>query len=454
MNIAKQPRAVLATLIAAVLVPVAQAADSGWYVSAGISQAKSDISKRELDAAFLDPTVEFYQYYGVFGSASSTLDDSDTAWDLMFGYRFNPYVAVEGGYTNLGTARYTGTVMATDTVVTEYDNLHARFKSSGLVAALVGSIPIGQQWDVHGRLGLYRAKTKFDSNFDYLVVFPDSTQQTGSGPIDAFSASTTEYLYGIGTSLKVGEQWRFSLDWTRYDSVGDKNKTGEANVDTLGLKAAFYLASQGHAPRAKKTGEGWYVTAGFGQSSIDVNRADADSRAAIDFASRGGTVQSSTLDDSSNAFSVGVGYQLNSNFAIEGSYVNLGEATYTANGSALLGSPTQEFRMSTTMKGKSSGLALSGIGIVPTSSHFQLHGRVGIYLASNKFDEEIRALPSASSSREGTTQELLFGVGADWRLAPSFSLGIDWTRYNDVGDNNDTPEATFDVLSLSGKVYF
>jgi len=200
--------------------------------------------------------------------------------------------------------------------------------------------------------------------------------------------------------------------------------------------------------------QGWYIGAGVGQSNIDFKKAEADAFAEGTFSLYGGFLTSSTMDDSDNAFNLSLGYKVNANFALEGSYVNLGEATYTAHGGIPFPFLSQPQPVDLTLKYKSSGIALSGIGIIPLGSKFDLHGRLGMYFASNKLDIEAKATTTVSDSTSGTTQEFLYGAGADWHVTPGFSLGVDWTHYNDVGDNNDTPEASFDVLAVSGKLYF
>jgi OOP family OmpA-OmpF porin len=170
-------------------------------------------------------------------SASSTLDDSDTALTVFAGYRFNPYIAVEAGYVDLGTAEYrsTGTVNPPGPAVSAPTALDVDVESKGATVTALGSLPLGDIVDLHGHLGFLFAKTDLT-----VTTSIGSTVGTGTESLDSVSA-----LFGVGAGFHLGEHWSLSLDWTRYDNVGDEDEDDDVrteagfNIDALSVSAMF-----------------------------------------------------------------------------------------------------------------------------------------------------------------------------------------------------------------------
>jgi OOP family OmpA-OmpF porin len=83
----------IATALLALGAPLTQAAtpapqppESGFYLGAGIGHA----------------TAKDWCHEPALASGAARCDDKDTAWRLLAGYQFNRYLALEGGYHNLG----------------------------------------------------------------------------------------------------------------------------------------------------------------------------------------------------------------------------------------------------------------------------------------------------------------------------------------------------------------
>lgn len=211
-------------LCAATSLPAASAeTQAGFYVGLGAGQSSFDIEKSELDGVVLD--VLFSQ--GLFvTSGSSTFEDSDTALSLFAGYHFNPYIAVEAGYIDLGTAEYrsSGTVNPPGPIVSAPTAMDIDVETKGITLAALGSLPLGEVFDLHGRLGFLFAKTDLS-----VIARIDSGLGTGSEKLDSTGA-----FFGVGAGANFGEHWSLSLDWTRYANVGDENED-----DDLGTEAGF-----------------------------------------------------------------------------------------------------------------------------------------------------------------------------------------------------------------------
>lgn len=208
----------------------AMAEDSGWYFGVTGGQAEYDLSQDELDAIVLDA---FAGAGAPVLTGSSSLEDSDTSLSLFGGYRFSPYLAVEAGYVDLGTAEYrsTGTVNPPGPVASAPASYALDIEAKGFSAAALGSIPLGKSFDVHGHLGLLFSDTEFSQRANISTT----------SAAESFSANSQDVFYGIGAGLHLGERWAFSLDWQQFKDVGDEEETGEGDVDRLSLGVTYKL---------------------------------------------------------------------------------------------------------------------------------------------------------------------------------------------------------------------
>jgi OOP family OmpA-OmpF porin len=218
----------LGSLGIAMAAPATAEVQPGWYIGVSPGQSSFDISKDELD----DVIVSAYASAGApLISGSSTFDDSDTSWSIFGGYRFNPFIAVEAGYVDLGNAPYrsSGNVNPPGPVASTPASANIDFSSTGITIAAVGSLPLGEMFDLHARLGLLFADTEIDL----------STAIGTGRASDTLSSSSEDALYGIGAALHVGASWTLSVDWQRFVDVGDEEETGEGDIDLLSLAAAY-----------------------------------------------------------------------------------------------------------------------------------------------------------------------------------------------------------------------
>jgi hypothetical protein len=201
------------------------AKDSGVYL--GVNAGKSHIDVGDVSQGFASVPTTFSK------------NESGTALAFALGYRFNPFIALEGAYADYGKATVTadhGFTIANAT----FTNIDANVAMKGSVAALVLSVPAGN-WEFSTRLGAYFANTKISVHVRYLesgggfspsVIF-DRTQD--------ISASSTETLATLGVGYTVADHYHLKLEWTRIPKVGDKEKTGEGDVTalTLGFQYRF-----------------------------------------------------------------------------------------------------------------------------------------------------------------------------------------------------------------------
>lgn len=206
----------------------ASAAIEGWYYGISGGQAQADLSQADLDA-FGD---FFFDDVGApLLSSSSTLEDSDTAWSLLFGYQFSPYFAVEGGYIDFGSYPFTLSGTAAVTTGTAPAGFGFEFETKGFPVAAVGVLPLGYLFELQGRAGIFFSDT-------------DATLTASLGNesiVSTLNGTATDFFYGVGLSMNLGDTWSIRADWQQFKDVGDEDVTTETDIDMISLSLIYRL---------------------------------------------------------------------------------------------------------------------------------------------------------------------------------------------------------------------
>ena len=147
----------------------------------------------------------------------------------------------------------------------------------------------------------------------------------------------------------------------------------------------------------------WYLGFGIGQS----------------------TFKGTCCDDTDTAGKILGGYQFSKNFALEGAYVDLGQAK---SGNVTFGA---------------AGFEAAGVGMLPLGgSGFSALARGGLFI----WKADLKA-PGASTDATGTN--LTYGLGLKFDFNRDFSARVEWQRYKDVGDVNKTGQSDIDFVGAS-----
>lgn len=201
----------------------ALAQDGGWYSGVFGGVAKVDIgSKGSLDTRYFDDTSIL---------DDSSLDDSDPSFGVQVGYRFTPHFAVEAGYVRLGEAVYEAEY-ADPLNAGHSTRFRARFRSSGLSLAALGTFPLNERFDLHGRAGAYYADTRYEEKS------VDLTSNTAALP-NTMDGDSIDVLLGIGATWNMDRQWALRAEYQKLLDVGDEETTGESDVDLLWFGVLF-----------------------------------------------------------------------------------------------------------------------------------------------------------------------------------------------------------------------
>lgn len=142
------------------------------------------------------------------GPVGAPFDDGDTAFKITTGGNFHPHWGVELGYLHAGRA----------------DRLYGSTRAQGLNLSLVGRAPLGESFDVFGKLGTTYGWTRTTGSPGLGVA---------TGKDDGFGLA-----YGAGLRWNFAPQWSAVLEWERHRM---RFADGRGNVDltTLGVQYRY-----------------------------------------------------------------------------------------------------------------------------------------------------------------------------------------------------------------------
>ena len=167
---------------------VAQArGETGWYLGGNIGQSKVKDGCSGL------------------GGTGISCDDKDTAFKILGGYNINRNFAAELGYTDFGKAKASGL------------GLTDEFKATAWELSGIGSYPVANQFSVFGRLGLYFADAKENTNF-----------------VGNFKHTNNDLTYGFGVRYDFSREVGVRGEWQRYSKVGGGD-IGKSDVDVISV---------------------------------------------------------------------------------------------------------------------------------------------------------------------------------------------------------------------------
>lgn len=169
-------------------------------------------------------------FFGNTPVDGSSLDDSDGAYGVYVGYRWNSYVATELGYVNLGEGLFEAE-LSDPALVAEPTVFSARLRTTGITAAMLGIFPVAGMFDLHGRAGIYYADTRYRERQDFTDSDTFLSAESKANSFDAFA--------GIGAAWNFDDNYSLRVEYQKFLNVGDKDDTGEVDVDLLTIGVLF-----------------------------------------------------------------------------------------------------------------------------------------------------------------------------------------------------------------------
>ena len=178
---------------------------------------------------------------------------------------------------------------------------------------------------------------------------------------------------------------------------------------------------------------GWYGNVNVGRSTIDTNVDNV-------FANQGVT-SSSSVDKHDTAYSLGVGYQFNQNFALEGGYVDLGKF----NVGSTISAPAADTAHGTY---KVDGWNLSGVGIIPLQNGFSVYGKAGLIFADVKLNvaSDTGTVPVTGGSKSSTSGT--YGLGTSYDFGNNLIGKLEWNRYQGLGESSSSGKVDLNAYTV------
>lgn len=172
-----------------------------------------------LDAFSSDPDL-------TSRNVSVSTDDSDTGYNLTFGYRFTRHFAAELGLVQFGAVESIGRgeIDFGDGFVPV--DVKVAFSAGGPMISGVGILPIIDQFELFGRLGYV-----FTSSKREISSHVDGQRGGGGGP----RGDSQELVIGAGAAWNFNQQYSARLEYQKLDELGDADSTGEEDLSVISL---------------------------------------------------------------------------------------------------------------------------------------------------------------------------------------------------------------------------
>jgi OOP family OmpA-OmpF porin len=192
-------RFAITSLLAAGLLGSAPA-DAQWIK--GKFYAGGALGQSDIETSIASPLI-----------TSGTVDGKDNAFKIFGGLQFHPNWAGEIAYVDLGTVRYAGSFIGVPVN-------NGTIDVSGFSAGIVGSLPIGEVFSVHGKFGFWG--------------YEQAARDTTAGVPFNETASDGDIYFGLGVAFQITKMIGLRLEWEQYEMNADK-----ANLATLGVLFRF-----------------------------------------------------------------------------------------------------------------------------------------------------------------------------------------------------------------------
>jgi hypothetical protein len=230
-------------LAALALSTTAHAAESGFYFAATTSRVEHDVEGRPGQPVLIisaSPSPVLPPFVGgiisrppppggvplnpIFGAPvfiapdSIEIDDVDAGFSATVGYRINRYLAAELSYADFGEFE----LIERYPTVTD---VRYRLSASGPSVSVLGSLPLGEQWELFLRGG---------------VLFAD--QEVSLRIVSSFDRDFSDevVMAGAGVQWSFAPRWAARLEYQRTDDL-KYDDTGGSSIEQGSLSVLFKL---------------------------------------------------------------------------------------------------------------------------------------------------------------------------------------------------------------------
>lgn len=197
-----------------------------WYWGIGVGVNQSSLPEGTVNSA----NSSIAQTSGAASYLADT-DDQSTGLKILLGYRFSRYLAVEGGYTNLGESSMHTDFRGPGVPSVSVGTLDMKYRMSATFVDAVLSLPVGNYLSLFGHLGVSYTETKADISGEPLTLLLTNSDKSESKFYEKF---------GAGVEYNVIPEFTIRAEWERYkapDPLSDENI--DVNAATLSFLYRF-----------------------------------------------------------------------------------------------------------------------------------------------------------------------------------------------------------------------
>jgi OOP family OmpA-OmpF porin len=229
--------------------------------------------------------------------------------------------------------------------------------------------------------------------------------------------------------------------WGRRLFLEKKMKSASTQFSGVAGKLSLIALAVLASTCAMAEEPGWYVGGNVGQARAKID----DARITSGLLGAGATSTTIVDDNRDTAYKVYGGYQMNSNFALEGGYFDLGRYGFNAS-TVPAGTLDGSIRLR--------GLNLDLVGTLPISEKFSAFGRIGANYAQARDSFSgtgaVVVLDPNPSKRQVNPK---LGLGLQYAFTPALSLRGELERYrvsDAVGNKGDIDLASIGLVYRFG----
>jgi opacity protein-like surface antigen len=200
----------------------AGAAEPGFYVTASLGMADEDPKSVGTNVG---------NSFGIFHVEPDQIDvdDGKRAWSVGLGYRITKYLTGEVEYIDFGTTGVTEHYSVSNTgapipfptvFILDYSS-----QVTGPALSLLGTLPVGEKFEVFLRGGALFGSREFEMGF---------------GGVEG-KFSSTVWLAGAGVTWSFAKRWAIRMEYQETGEFSESFVSGETKLQRMSLSALFKL---------------------------------------------------------------------------------------------------------------------------------------------------------------------------------------------------------------------
>jgi OOP family OmpA-OmpF porin len=220
------------------------------------------------------------------------------------------------------------------------------------------------------------------------------------------------------------------------------------------LKTVTFLIAAGMCSSAFAQDQ-WYVSADAGRSDFHLNTGGVGQLGNPSGITSTGVILNSDKKDST--FGLRGGYRLNSNFAVEAGYSDLGSASFNGARSIVCtpGNACPAIALppySGTLKATAWDAAL--VGRYGLDSNWSLYGKAGVSALKMKTSMSYVSTVMQSTTNSRTSTVPMLGAGLAYQFTPTVSMQLEWNRHFNGSSDANNGKADIDAYTLGVSYHF